>query len=530
MKRLILSFSALLCSLTNFAADSSVKMNTNQAAPLTAVAEIYNNDADSVAIIFKSETHKFVYGRSYKQKFPIIGLKANMHYSVEVKLYSDNKILEELPVQYIDTPCLPDNPALMPKIEVSISNEKKMEEGYTLFNPRRDAPRTNTLDDSFNQAYGMLMAINHKGETVWYYTTGSRISDFDILSNGNISYLTQDNTLVEIDWFGNIINSWYAAKRPQKNATTAIPVNMETMHHDVTQLPNGNFVTLGTEWKELDNYWTNDTSMVKSRQKVMGDIVYEFDKQGNIVWEWHAFDYLNPYVAGHETFHSYWQRRGFPDVRADWSHANAVVYDKSSDALLVNFRHLSLILKIDRKSKNIIWAFGNETEILDDKSLFINLNTGSFPWHQHSPEITPKGTLLFFNNDNYKAYLPNRPERVQDSYSYANEYYIDEQNLIANEIWKSSYKHDKYIVSVAMGDVDYLKNSGNILVSYGQLLDQSYLPKMKSWEDRKGTWTMMREYSHSNPTEILWETRLKKLNKRTNINWNIFGAERFIFK
>lgn len=527
MKLFIITLMTLYSVSLN-AAQYSVAMNSNPAAPLTLLVNIDEAAADSIVMRFSSTNHTFEYRREFKQKFPVIGLKAGREYKIKINLYSNGKLTECSEEYSFITPELPNNPALIPNIIVSQADTNKMEKGYTLFNPRRSAPINNSLDDTFNQAYGMLIAVDHCGDVVWYFNCNSRISDFNLLDNGNISYLQQDNTLVEIDWAGNVVNSWYAALRPQKKGADAIALAQQTIHHDVEILPNKNWLALGTNWVELDNYWTNDYSSDKSRQKVMGDIIYEFTPSGDIVWQWDVFDYLNPYVAGHETFHGYWQRRGYPGVKADWSHANAVMYDKKDDAILVNFRHLSLILKIDKKSKDIIWAFGHHTDILKDKSKFITLESGNFPWHQHSPEITPNGTLLFFNNDNYKAFLPNTPEKVQSSYSYANEYYIDEKTMTGKEIWSSRQKDDKYIVSVAMGDVDYLPQTGNILASYGALLNQEYLPQMKSWGDRPAAaWTMMREFTHDNPAKIVWELRLTKLNNTTNIGWNIFGAERF---
>lgn len=79
-----------------------------------------------------------------------------------------------------------------------------------------------------------------------------------------------------------------------------------------------------------------------------------------------------------------------------------------------------------------------------------------------------------------------------------------------------------------MGDVDYLPHTGNILVAYGLLLNRDHLPNMTSWKDRKGvSWTMMREYPHTSPAEVVWEAQLKPFNDTTNIGWNLFGAQKF---
>ena len=88
----------------------------------------------------------------------------------------------------------------------------------------------------------MLMATDHHGEVVWFYRTNARISDFDILPDGNISYMTHNNKIIVIDWLGKKNKSWYANDRPQGGSDKAIPVDALTMHHDVTLLPNGNIL------------------------------------------------------------------------------------------------------------------------------------------------------------------------------------------------------------------------------------------------------------------------------------------------
>ena len=65
-----------------------------------------------------------------------------------------------------------------------------------------------------------------------------------MLPNRNISYMTQDSRIAEIDLAGNIINHWYAKDRPDGKPIDAIPVDAQTFHHDVSLLPNGNRVVL----------------------------------------------------------------------------------------------------------------------------------------------------------------------------------------------------------------------------------------------------------------------------------------------
>jgi hypothetical protein len=164
------------------------------------------------------------------------------------------------------------------------------------------------------------------------------------------------------------------------------------------------FLILSSEYKAIDNYYTSETneSAPRKTQNVMGDVIIEFNPEGEAVWEWSAFDHLDPMRIGYETFSGYWNRRGFSDI-IDWSHANTVLTDPGDNNVIVNFRYLSSILKIDRKSGNIKWIFGEPTGYSEKlSSRLVSLAGSEWFWHQHSPSYSPDGTSFLFNNDNGK--------------------------------------------------------------------------------------------------------------------------------
>ena len=48
----------------------------------------------------------------------------------------------------------------------------------------------------------------------------------------------------EIDRAGKVVRSWVAAKRPAGPAPGAIPIDVQSMHHQPHLLENGNFLTM----------------------------------------------------------------------------------------------------------------------------------------------------------------------------------------------------------------------------------------------------------------------------------------------
>jgi len=75
-----------------------------------------------------------------------------------------------------------------------------------------------------------------------------------------------------------------------------------------------------------------------------------------------------------------------------------------------------------------------------------------WPYHTHAPSITPQGTILLFDNGNYRArpfvpqFLPNK------SYSRAVEYAIDTDNMSIRQVWESDTPDSELMITYAMGD------------------------------------------------------------------------------
>ena len=238
------------------------------------------------------------------------------------------------------TPALPEIGGEFPPISVTVSKPDAMEPGVTLFNPRRRRVGRGPEVARFNAGFGMLAALDCSGEVVWSYRTDSRISDCDKARNGNLLFVTADSRIMEVDWLGNTVSQWYAERRPEGPAG-GVGVDALTFHHAIDGMPGGNILVLSTEVREIDGYYTDeyDRNAPRKRQKVMGDVIGEFERDGGrIAWDRRAFDRTDPFRIGCETFSNYWIRRGFPNT-LDWSHANNLPHDELDDSVVVDFRY-----------------------------------------------------------------------------------------------------------------------------------------------------------------------------------------------
>jgi arylsulfate sulfotransferase len=509
--------------------------NPNESTPLTCFIDFetkHKFDEVKLTIVESEREFQLNYTATEKTElgFLILLMRPNTENLIQIEITDSKNKMNKLDEQFMfKTPSLPNDKMEFPKIEITKMLKNNKSEELILFNPRRRIPITVEGANEQNKTFGMLSIVNQKGDVLWYYRTNSRISDFDLLPNGNLSYMTQDSKVVEMDFAGNIINQWYAANRPEGKEENAIPVDAMTFHHDVSHLPNGNRLVLSTEIREFDNYYTSewDKNAPRKRQKVMGDVIIEFTPEGKVVHRWKCFDHMPVERIGYETFSRYWERRGFPGV-IDWSHANAIVPVPNEDAYLVNFRYQSAMIKVDKPKGEIDWIFAEPTGWGEDlEAKLLEIPEDGWNWHQHAPYYTLNGNLLFLNNNNYNARPFEKAIDIKECPSYAVEYKIDGQNKTVERIWDSKINGENRIVSIAMGRVSELPESGNILACYGALLSEEHMEEM-TWINRGRfpQWTMVREFTPTTPAETVWEMRVLPRSKESKVGWTLFGAER----
>ena len=524
----------------SFTIKPKIEQNSNPQVPLAGV--LFFDTDESVTTTIHIQDGKNEWQLEYdeakdpEQGLPVIGLRLDREHTINVTIQDNdgNQTSIAQPLSFTSPP-LPEGNELFPPIDVTVNKSQEMEPGITLLSVRRNKPYRDNLVKgdpkikAFNQNFGMLLAIDNNGEPIWYYRQDSRISDFEVLENGNIIYLTQDFRALEIDWLGNTVNTWWATGRP-KGETPGIPINTDSLHHDIYELPDGKLAVLGTEQRPIENYYTSETdpNAPRKTQQVIGDKIIEFQRDGEVTWEWNTFDHLDPFRIGYETFSGYWERRGFPNT-LDWTHANNLVYDPKEDSWLISLRYQSAIVKVNRSTGEFDWILGEPSgwnKELQDK-LFTLEGDGRWFYFQHSPTPTPHGNFLVYDNGTFGARPFEPPVPLQETYSRVVEYELDEENMIAKEVWTSEIPGEEKVVTFAVGAVDWLKQTSNVLVSYGYLVNKDHFPKA-NWENilSVNAWTRVREFKYTQPAEIVWEVVMDTGSGEDAVGWIIFTSER----
>ncbi len=213
--------------------------------------------------------------------------------------------------------------------------------------------------------------------------------------------------------------------------------------HEFLYLPNGHKVLVAYVSKAMD--LSKLAPEGNPNANVIGGVIQELDKNNNVVFEWLTWDHVD--IT--ETYQS------LSAVNVGFDHINAVEVDYDGN-FLASFRHLNQIIKIDRKSGQIIWRLGgkkNEFEFIDEdphnEPLYFNF--------QHDIRRLPNGNIMLYDNGNAR----------KPAYSRVAEYELDEINKTARLVWE--YRRDPDVYGQALGSAQRLPN-GNTLISWGSFL------------------------------------------------------------
>lgn len=236
--------------------------------------------------------------------------------------------------------------------------------GYTLFAPQTADGRVFLVDIDGQTAHEWRMPVRPGRDAV-------------LLANGHLGYNGSHRTSLGLypAW-----NLWHGGDFYEATPDGEIVWRHEDPrhHHDAQWLPNGHLLYTAAEAmpKELsarivggDERKDGDDGIVQS------DLVVEVDRNGDVVWEWRAWEHLRP-----EDFpvHSIFDRRHWPMI-------NGLSVTRSG-LVLMSLRVTSGIIAVDRASGEVVWHVGPEVVA-----------------QQHTPVETPEGNILVFDNGNLRT-------------------------------------------------------------------------------------------------------------------------------
>lgn len=525
----LLAFVTLLtflgsCEKPPQAMSYALELNPNSNAPLAGVYSITANKPVKIKLSLSSEgeVRTILPEESYSKNhlYPVLGLTPNKIHKVTATLIDEKGKEAILPVQEIKTPPLPPD---FPKLSLTQGTKETVEPGITMFTVFKWLDKFEDDPD-----WGYAIAVNKKGEVVWYLKTDFFIDEVRRLNNGNLYFGGKiDGRVFEMDMLGNILKQWHSEGATLGDiAPESIPVDTDVFHHEVRELDTGNFLGLGLEIKSYTDFpLAYPPSKKVGKADVASDVIIEFDREGKTIHKWSVSDILDIRRLGDGSltrgFYNDVYEDKYDSVPFDVTHSNAIFYSKKDDAAYVSSNYQCAIYKVDMETGQLQWILGDPTAWKKPWSNKLLKPLGAFiyPYHQHGLEITPQGTLLLFDNGGSRSLPPNKAMPKEERFSRAVEYKVNEAEGTVEELWSYGPQYEKF-VSPFISDADYLPETGNVLITDGGRIKGENGEDLVTFGGRN--WARILEVTKEENSRKLWELTLED----PEVGLSIYRAER----
>ncbi len=480
-----------------FTEDPTFEGNDNPAVPQVGILTLETNYPARVDIEVSGGGETWILEREGDPRLeePILGLKPDTRYSISVSARAGDQEITHDSLEWTSPPL----PAGFPPIDVPVCDPDELEPGMSMFN----------VWNGIGGSSKPLIIVDHEGIVRWYYDGDPVYDDHRRLPNGNFLFSPDECVIEEVDMQGDLVRSWHAATSPTTCDVPedAVPVAVDSFHHELSMLPNGDLLVLSSEVREIEDFPTSedDPDAPRETAPAVGAIILEFTPEGEILKYIPLMDILDPTRIGRDSLSSSWslifRYREDGQVPRDWDHANALVYEKASDAYYVSVRHQDAIIKVNRADESLEWILGTPSnwESPWDDRLLTPVGDLAWPYHQHAVELTLKG-IGMYDNGNHRASAYETPN---DSYSRAVLFSVDEEEMTVEQIWSfgESSGSDAFYSS-AMGDADWQPTEGNVLICKGLLRGEN------------GSYSQIVEVSEEG--EILFELTVQEADGSSN--------------
>ena len=458
-------------------------------APLTGTL-VVNTDVPtrvSVSVDDGAETWKRnFYDYSVAHSVPMAGFRPDRTNELTVTLWEKSQeftILTDV-VTFVTAPL----PASFPKIKVLTAMPALMEPGYTLFR---------CVVNNFNIGY--LTIIDHNGEVVWYSTLLSS-HDFRQLSDGNL-LMGKTTGFAEVDILGQTLKTYPIVAGFSADPHENLPTERGTILY---------FSEKSTNVVDFPSSATDPTATPKTAAVGYDWVLEVSTNNGATIGRWNLLEMLDRGRISYLTF--------VKDAFGwDNHHGNAIFEDFRDGGIIASLRTQNSIIKFTREGQ-LKWILGTHDNWGPDFQQYLLTPVGEpfeWQWGQHGIKVTPQGTLLVYDDGNYRASPFDSSVPDAQNYSRAVEYEINEDTMEVRQVWEyGKDKADVFFTSFA-GDVEWLPMTGHVLVNFSAV---SYVNgEHPSPGSPKATETRIQEVTHEANPEVVWDISIfDSTNTSTN--------------
>lgn len=464
------------------------RLNPYEVCPLSGLVMFFVEQSATLEIKVYDQHYSYEIEKGH-QELPILGLKANKDNEIKLRMtYKDGtQITSSL---YIKTLPLPES---YPEIDVRVSNKNQMEEGlFSLSLGRSEGVKT---------IEALYSIVDEAGEVRWFYT-GMTAHVFRKLKNGNLivdapissgicgAYTSAG--FIEMDFLGHI-KAFY--KLPNG------------LHHDVYELPNGNFlaITQGDETKQ--------------------DLLVEIDRRSKeIIREWNFRELLDP------------SRQTVIDKVSvnhplDWLHLNAIVYDESDDSIIATSRNQSCMVKFDKATSKIHWIIAPKEGWNDWLNPYVleSMDKESLGWAPHTPVVGKQGTMLMFDNGNFRSYDIDKALHAYENFSRGIEYDIDLESGTFKKVWSYGEERGNSLYCPYLGSISLLDNNNRLMCFGGITKDIFGGPTDDMKSNRMKNEVVIVETTGDMPAEVVFEMAMRDRDITKPLGYKCYRCEKITF-
>lgn len=290
--------------------------------------------------------------------------------------------------------------------------ETNHQKGYYLLSPMVNGVKNSYLLDDCGRVVNTWIGGGMPGTACILGQDGSLIRTVSVFNP--YMALGCGGIIEKFDWAGNRTWCW------------VLHDSNQSLHHDITELPNGNILAIVWERKTSEETETYGRKFPLGRTDILAERIIEIQpidtNDAEIVWEWSIMDHLVQNIDakkpgfGEPNQHpelldiNYYETS---DLGRDWLHINGIDYNPSLDQIVFTSRSLGEFFVIDHstnvieasghsggrwgKGGDFLYRWGNPVGYgrgsTTDRQLFV-------PHHAHwiKPGLPHAGKFLVFNN------------------------------------------------------------------------------------------------------------------------------------
>jgi arylsulfate sulfotransferase len=500
------------CHAITISSGPSFAKSTN--ASLAGVLRLTTDIDSRVGVLVNDgkgvwERHFYGYGTAHS--VPLLGFKPGRTNEITVTVYDRNRnvVTASQPIVFITDP-LPDD---FPNITPLHSDPARMEPGYTLCRVG-----VNARVGVNSNTYAYIVILDSSGEVVWFNKTSST-ADTRRLENGDL-FMPLPRSFAEVNLLGEMARTWNVP-------TNGLPVDP----HDGVPTGHGTILYLNDGLRSVSAFPTSatDPNAPVETAKVFYQRVVEISAtNAAVLHTWSPIDVLDPrrisYLFGQTTYGL------VPEPGWDIEHSNAVIEDPSDDSLIVSMRNQNAVIKFSRATGQLHWILGAHENWGSQWQPYLLTPVGSpFAWQygQHAPILTSRGTLLLYDNGNFRASPFNPPVADSDNYSRAVEYKINEQTMEVSQVWEYGRTNvaERFYTGYE-GNAEPEPKTGNVLIDFSAVSFVNGVPP--SSRVPGATMTRFKEVTHDPVPQVVFDLAITMYDKTNSpyLDCSVYRAHR----